>query len=95
RSGMKVNYPGSVVVLGDVNPGAEIMADGNVIIWGCVRGQVTAGAKGDKQAVICALELKPIQVQIAGMAGKKGVQYSKPVKINCQNSELVFTNWKH
>ncbi len=95
RSGMKVSYQGSVVVIGDVNPGAEIIADGNVIVWGCVRGKVTAGAKGNEKAVICAMEMKATRVQIADTEAKKSVQQSKPVKINCQNSELFFTNWKH
>ena len=95
RSGMKVMHQGSVVVLGDVNPGAEIISDGSVLVWGSVRGQITAGAKGNDQAVICAMEMKATRVQIAGVEGKKSAQQSKPVKINCQNSELIFTNWKH
>jgi septum site-determining protein MinC len=54
-----------VVVLGDVNPGAEIVAEGNVIVWGRVRGMVHAGAKGDTSARICALELSATQLRIA------------------------------
>jgi len=65
RSGTRVEFPGNVVVLGDVNPGAEIVADGNVIIWGRLRGMVHAGAKGKKDAVICALDLSPTQLRIA------------------------------
>ena len=95
RSGMKVSHQSSVVVLGDVNPGAEIISDGSVLVWGSVRGQITAGAQGNDQAVICAMEMKASRVQIAGTEGNKNMQHSKPVKINCQNSELVITNWKH
>jgi septum site-determining protein MinC len=54
-----------VVVLGDVNPGAEIIAEGNVMIWGRLRGMVHAGAKGNRSSVICALELSPTQLRIA------------------------------
>jgi septum site-determining protein MinC len=54
-----------VVVFGDVNPGAEIIAEGNVIIWGRLRGMVHAGAKGNRNAVICALDLSPTQLRIA------------------------------
>ena len=46
RSGKRVEFPGHVVVMGDVNAGAEIVADGNVIVWGRVRGMIHAGAKG-------------------------------------------------
>lgn len=66
RSGGKICYEGSVVVLGDVNPGAEIIAGGSIIIWGRLRGVVHAGAQGDESAVVCALELLPTQLRIAG-----------------------------
>jgi septum site-determining protein MinC len=65
RSGHKVQHPGHVVVLGDVNPGAEIVAGGNIIVWGRLRGMVHAGAAGDKSAVVCALDLSPTQLRIA------------------------------
>jgi septum site-determining protein MinC len=65
RSGTRIEFPGHVVVFGDVNPGAEIVAEGNVIVWGRVRGMVHAGAKGDTTAFICALDLSPTQLRIA------------------------------
>jgi septum site-determining protein MinC len=65
RSGTRIEFSGHVVVLGDVNPGAEVVAEGNVIIWGRLRGTVHAGAKGNRNAVICALELSPMQLRIA------------------------------
>jgi septum site-determining protein MinC len=68
RSGARVEFSGHVVVLGDVNPGAEIVAEGSVIIWGRLRGAVHAGSKGDESAVVCALELLPIRLQVAGDA---------------------------
>ena len=66
RSGGKVAYDGNVVVLGDVNSGAEIVAGGSIIVWGRLRGVVHAGAQGDESAVVCALELAPTQLRIAG-----------------------------
>ena len=66
RSGARVEYPGHVVVLGDVNPGAEIVAGGSVIVWGRLRGMVHAGVKGNAASVICALDLSPTQARIAG-----------------------------
>jgi septum site-determining protein MinC len=65
RSGTRIEFSGHVVVFGDVNPGAEIVADGNVMIWGRLRGMVHAGAKGNRSAVICALEFSPTQLRIA------------------------------
>jgi len=65
RSGTRIEFSGHVVVMGDVNPGAEIVAEGNVIIWGRLRGMVHAGAKGNRNAVICALDLSPTQLRIA------------------------------
>jgi septum site-determining protein MinC len=65
RSGTRVEFPGNVVVLGDVNAGAEVIADGSVIVWGRVRGMIHAGSKGDRAAVICALDLSATQLRIA------------------------------
>ncbi|MBU4224603.1 MAG: septum site-determining protein MinC, partial [Chloroflexi bacterium] len=52
--------------MGDVNPGAEIVASGSILVWGRLRGVVHAGAQGDVNAVVCALELTPTQLRIAG-----------------------------
>ena len=65
RSGTRIEFSGHVVVVGDVNPGAEIVAEGNVLVWGRVRGMIHAGAKGDTSAFICALDLSPTQLRIA------------------------------
>jgi septum site-determining protein MinC len=66
RSGFSLHHHGHVVVLGDVNPGAEITAGGNVLVWGRLRGTVHAGAEGNEDAVVCALDLSPTQLRIAG-----------------------------
>lgn len=68
RSGTRIEYPGHIVIVGDVNPGAEIVAEGNVIVWGRVRGMIHAGAKGDRSAFICALDLSANQLRIADEA---------------------------
>lgn len=65
RSGTRIEYPGNVVIVGDVNPGAEVVAEGNVIVWGRVRGMIHAGAKGNRSAYICALDLSANQLRIA------------------------------
>jgi len=65
RSGHNISYFGHVIIIGDVNPGAEIIAGGNVVVWGRLRGTVHAGAEGDSDAIICALDLSPTQLRIA------------------------------
>ncbi len=65
RSGHRVNYRGNVVVIGDVNPGAEIVAEGDIIVIGTLRGIAHAGAGGDEEAVVVALRLLPMQLRIA------------------------------
>jgi septum site-determining protein MinC len=66
RNGRTIRSAGHVIVYGDVNPGATIIAAGNVIVWGRLRGMVHAGANGDESAVVCALDLAPTQLRIAG-----------------------------
>jgi len=78
RSGYSVEHPGHVVILGDVNPGAEIVAGGNVIVWGRLRGVVHAGAEGDEHAVVCALDLSPTQLRIAGHIALTPQRRGKP-----------------
>jgi septum site-determining protein MinC len=65
RSGQSLRHPGSVVVIGDVNPGAEIIAGGDIVVWGRLRGTVHAGALGNEGAIVCALDLTPTQLRIA------------------------------
>lgn len=65
RSGRVIHSRGHVVVFGDVNPGAKIVATGDIIIWGRLRGMVHAGAEGDTGAVVCALDMSPGQLRIA------------------------------
>ncbi|GAB5602150.1 septum site-determining protein MinC [Thermus sp. FJN-A] len=64
RSGERVEHPGTVVVLGDVNPGAEVVAGGDVIVVGKLRGLAHAGASGDADRFIFALELAAKQIRI-------------------------------
>lgn len=65
RSGQTISYNGNIVILGDVNPGAEVIAAGNVIVMGILRGVVHAGASGDGDAVVIAFRLRPTQLRIA------------------------------
>ncbi len=65
RSGQTVSHKGHLVIIGDVNPGAEVMAEGDVTVWGALRGIAHAGIGGNVHAEIRALKLQPIQIRIA------------------------------
>ena len=67
RSGQKMESEGSLVILGDVNSGAEIMASDNIVVLGALRGLAHAGAKGNKQAIISAGLLDTVQIRIANI----------------------------
>jgi septum site-determining protein MinC len=97
RSGKRIEHDGNVVLMGDVNPGAEIVAEGNVIVWGRVRGLVHAGSKGDRQALICALDLTAAQIRIAEVALDSLHTQGEPVPqvagIN-EEGKLNLTPWQ-
>ena len=65
RSGQTVSHKGDLVIIGDVNPGAEIMAEGDITVWGSLRGIAHAGIGGNTTAEIRALNLQPLQIRIA------------------------------
>jgi septum site-determining protein MinC len=96
RSGGRILFEGNVVVLGDVNPGAEIIAAGSVIVWGRLRGVVHAGAHGDINALVCALELIPTQLRIAGEIAISPKKHGKthPEVAFLRNGQLVAEPWQ-
>ena len=67
RSGQKMETEGSLVIIGDVNSGAEVMASDNIVVLGALRGLAHAGAKGNKQAIIAAGLFDAVQVRIANI----------------------------
>jgi len=70
RSGDHLQAEGSVLLLGDLNPGARISAGGHVLVWGRLRGVAHAGRRGDTSAKIVALQLRPLQLRIAGAVAR-------------------------
>lgn len=96
RSGYSLKYPGHVVILGDVNPGAEIIAGGNVIVWGRLRGAVHAGSEGDDSAVVCALDLSPMQLRIGDRMAVAPLRKGKPLPEMAlvRNGQVVSETWK-
>ena len=67
RSGQRLETEGSIVVIGDVNSGAEVVASDNIIVLGNLRGLAHAGAKGNKQAIIAAGLLDTVQIRISNI----------------------------
>jgi septum site-determining protein MinC len=97
RSGQTVRYAGTVVVFGDVNPGAVVVAEGNVIVWGKLRGVVHAGAAGDARAVVGALELAPSQLRIGGHVARapdanRGLSGGAE-QATVRNGSIVIEDW--
>ncbi len=65
RSGTEVRHPGTIVVVGDINPGGSAIAHGDILVWGRLRGLAHAGANGNSRCVIMALQMEPTQLRIA------------------------------
>ena len=70
RSGEYLESQGDLLIFGDVNPGAIVCAEGNVIIWGKLLGIAHAGSKGNSKAKIAALHLRPLQLRIADQVAR-------------------------
>jgi septum site-determining protein MinC len=70
RSGQAVRHDGDVILLGDVNPGAEVIAAGHIVVMGALRGLAHAGCTGNRSAFVAAVRLRPTQLRIAGVVGR-------------------------
>ena len=64
RSGQQLESESSLIILGDINPGAKVIAKGNIIVLGSLKGTVYAGANGNDESFVVALEMAPIQIRI-------------------------------
>jgi septum site-determining protein MinC len=99
RSGQVLEHPGHIVVIGDVNPGAEVRAGGSVVIWGRLRGAVHAGlADHGPQAVVCALQLAPSHLRIGSFIAlspkEDNTRDSLPEMAFVQQERIVAEPWK-
>ena len=91
RSGQKEEYTGSLVICGDVNAGAEIIAGGNIIIVGTLRGLAHAGANGNKKAIISANSIDITQVRIANLVKEVGEKIDKCPICKIDVNEIVIS----
>ena len=79
-----------------MNPGAEIIAGGSIIVWGNLRGMAHAGAFGDEETVICALDLQPSQIRIAGYIGRppdRGRGSAEAEIAQVEGGQIVAEGW--
>lgn len=70
RSGQEVRHQGDVIILGDVNPGAVVIASGHIVVMGALRGVAHAGCTGNTEAIVAAAKLRPTQLRIANVIGR-------------------------
>lgn len=73
RSGQVLESDTSIVIIGDVNPGAQVISKGNIVILGCCMGNIYAGATGDSGCFAAALTMKPMQIRIADKMARSAI----------------------
>jgi septum site-determining protein MinC len=99
RSGQSVCCEGHVVVLGDVNSGAEVIAGGDVVVWGRLRGIVHAGALGDAGRCVCAIDLSPTQLRIGSHIarppeGRRRSKQARPERAFVSGEQIIAERWR-
>jgi len=96
RSGQAIHHPSNVVILGDVNPGAEIVAGKDIIVWGVLRGMVHAGYPDNEGAMVCSLLLAPVQLRIAHLLSRppEGLEVQpRPEAATIRGGQIVVESW--
>ncbi len=96
RSGQAIHHHSNVVVLGDVNPGAEIVAGGDIIVWGVLRGMVHAGYPDNENAVVCSLLLSPVQLRIGHLLSRPPEGFEaqpRPEVATIRQGQIVVETW--
>jgi len=96
RSGQAIHHTSNVVVLGDVNPGAEIVAGGDILVWGVLRGMVHAGYPDNEQAIVCSLQLSPVQLRIAHLLSRPPEGFAaqpRPEVAVIKQGQIIVETW--
>ena len=93
RSGQSISSDGNLIVIGDVNPGAEIIAKGDITVWGILGGIAHAGSEGNNYARIRALKLNPVQIRIGEVFARRPDTVNLPfIQKSCEYTpEEAFT----
>lgn len=77
RSGQAMTFESSVVILGDINPGASVTSTGNIIVLGALKGQAYAGAGGNQNAFVFAIDMSPVMIRIADFLARSSDDHGK------------------
>ncbi len=80
RSGQVMEFETSIVILGDINVGAQVVSTGNVVVLGALNGTVYAGASGKKNSFVVALKMNPIQIRIGDVIARSADTQEEPPK---------------
>ena len=93
RSGQSISSDGNIVIIGDVNPGSEIIAKGDITVWGILGGIAHAGSDGNNYAKIRALKLNPVQIRIGEVFARRPDTINLPyIQKSCEYiPEEAFT----
>ncbi len=94
RSGIKIEHSGPVVIVGDVNPGAEIVTSSSLIVWGRLRGRIFAGQSKNTEAFICALRFQTTQATLAGFPLPAPPTTERPLKVFLENGLPRWETWE-
>ncbi len=78
RSGQTVTFEGNILIIGDAHPGSEIIAEGDITVWGILGGIAHAGSKGNVTSKVRALKLNAIQLRIAGLYARRNDTLNVP-----------------
>jgi septum site-determining protein MinC len=96
RSGQAIHHTSNIVVMGDVNPGAEIVAGGDILVWGVLRGMVHAGYPDNENAIVCSLLLAPVQLRIAHLLSRPPDEFEvqvRPEFAAIKSGQIVVEAW--
>lgn len=88
RSGQTLKFKGSATIIGNVNPGGEVIAVGNVVVLGSLKGMVTAGAMGDTKCFVVSTNLDPMQVRIGNVIARSPDQPKKKSRFKKEDKEM-------
>ncbi|HHU74794.1 MAG TPA: septum site-determining protein MinC [Clostridiales bacterium] len=87
RSGASLEFETSVIIIGDVNHGARVVSKGNIIVLGSLKGNAFAGACGNTNSFVVALDMSPTQIRIADVIARAP---DKPVKEEVKEAKIAF-----